>query len=122
MSDSLVPEAPATPVESSSPSPYAQLVDVVQLKALERISPGSTARILDLIDRDMTHMHDREYIQDTREHKLRLIATLGTLTLVVLIAGMATAVIIAGYPWAGSFLASADLVALANVLVNSWRR
>ena len=36
--------------------------------------------------------------------------------------GMATWVILAGFQVAGSILATVDLVALANVLVNSWRR
>ena len=44
------------------------------------------------------------------------------MTVVVIIAGLSTLVILSGHGVAGSILATVDLVALATVFTNAWRR
>jgi hypothetical protein len=75
-----------------------------------------------MIKTDMDWKAKRISLQDEREHKTRLFRIWLTMLVVVAIAGMATGVILAGQPVAGSVLATVDLVALAHVLVNSRRR
>jgi hypothetical protein len=69
-----------------------------------------------MIKTDMDWKAKRISLQDEREHKTRLFRIWLTMLVVVAIAGMATGVILAGQPVAGSVLATVDLVALAHVL------
>ena len=107
---------------SRDPSPYARLVDSDELAQLEQAIPGSGMRVFDLIARDMEVMAERLTVQDAREYSLRLLATWLTMVVVLTLAALSAWVIIVGSPVAGSILATVDLVAIANVFINSWKR
>ena len=102
--------------------PYEELVDAGQLARLEKVVPGGAERVLDMIKNDMDEQAKALEVQAEREHKALLLSIWVTAGLVLLIAGLATWVILAGHPIPGSLLATVDLAALANILVNSWRR
>jgi hypothetical protein len=102
--------------------PYDALIDPQDLVNLERALPGAAQQVLDMIQKDMDFQSRRLERWDEREHSSRLLSIWLTLVEVLGIAGLAAGVILAGYQVAGSILASVDLVALANVFVNSWRR
>jgi hypothetical protein len=75
-----------------------------------------------MIENDARHIAKRQLESDKREYKLRLLASTLTMFIVLAIASMATLVIMNGHNVAGSVLATVDLVALANVFINSWKR
>jgi hypothetical protein len=102
--------------------PYENLVSADQLAKLEKVVPGSVERVLNMIKQDMEEQAKSLEIQAEREHNALLLSIWVTAGLVLLIAGLATWVILAGHPVPGSLLATVDLAALANILVNSWRR
>jgi hypothetical protein len=102
--------------------PYENLVDAGQLARLDKVMPGGAEQVLNLIKQDMDRQARWSEAQDLQEHKAFVLSIWVTAVLVFLIAGLATWVILAGHAVAGSVLATVDLAALANVLVNSWRR
>jgi uncharacterized membrane protein len=110
--------SPQAPTER----PYEKLVDADQLAKLQKVVPGAAERVLDMIKQDIDRQAKWSEEQDLREHKAFVLSIWVTAVLVFLIAGLATWVILAGHAVAGSVLATVDLAALANVLVNSWRR
>ena len=106
----------------ASPRPYDALVDPDELVRLNDAVPGGAALVLGMIKSDMEWQAKRIDMLDEHEHKTRLLSIWLTMVVVLGIAAMATMVILAGFQIAGSILATVDLVALANVFVNSWRR
>lgn len=62
---------PALPREA----PYANLIDPKDLRDLEKATPGAASRVLAMIEADMAFQAERQALQDTREHKLRLLST-----------------------------------------------
>lgn len=102
--------------------PYDGLFDTEELAALEKTSPGSADFVLGMIKVDMQWQAARQDRLDRFEYSGRRFSIIVTAVIVLGIAVMATWVINNGHDWAGSVLAGADLVALANVLVNAWRR
>jgi hypothetical protein len=102
--------------------PYEDLVDPAQLAKLEKVAPGSVDRVLAFIKRDMELQAERLEKQDEREYDAFRLSIWLTMIVVLAIAGMSTGVILAGHAVAGSVLATVDLVALATVFANAWRR
>lgn len=107
---------------AGGPRPYDGLFDTEELAALEKITPGSADFVLGMIKVDMQWQAARQDRLDKFDYNGRRFSIIATAIIVLGIAGMATVVISGGHDWAGSVLAGADLVALANVLVNAWRR
>jgi hypothetical protein len=108
----------ATPTER----PYDNLVNAAELARLEKVVPGAGDRILTMIETDMKWIADRVVKEDARQHNTRLLCIWLTVGVIVLITAASVLVILAGHDIAGSILATADLVALVNVVINSWRR
>jgi hypothetical protein len=111
-----------SPPDPQGPSPFESLIDAKELKRLEEVSPGSAALVLGMIKSDMEWQAKRTELQDTRDHSARILSIWLTMIVVLSIAGMATWVILSGHGVAGSILATVDLVALATVFTNAWRR
>jgi hypothetical protein len=93
-----------------------------ELAALDQASPGSADFVLGMIKVDMEWQQARINLEDARQYKVRLLTIWLTLGIVVVLAGMATIVTLAGQPWVGGILAGVDLVALATVFMNAGRR
>lgn len=110
--------SPQVPAERA----YENLVDAAQLARLEKVVPGGAGRVLDMIKADMEWQAKRIEKQDERDHEAFRLCIWLTMIVVLAIAGMATGVILAGHAVAGSVLATVDLVALATVFANAWRR
>jgi hypothetical protein len=102
--------------------PYENLVDADQLEKLEKVVPGAAERVLDMIQQDMDRQAKWSEAQDLREHKAFVLAIWVTAGLVLLLSIIAALVFVAGHAIAGGVLVAVDLAALANILVNSWRR
>jgi hypothetical protein len=102
--------------------PYDGLFDPDELAALEKVSPGTADFVLGMIKVDMNWQASRQDRLDRFDFVTRLIAIAFTSAVVLTITLVAAAVINRGHDVAGSILAGADLVALANVLVNAWKR
>jgi len=115
-----VPESDC--LAAGSHRPYENLVDADQLEKLEKVVPGGAERVLDMIKQDMDRQAEWSKAQDLREHKAFLLAIWVTAGLVLLLTGIAALVFVAGHAVAGGVLVAVDLAALANILVNSWRR
>jgi hypothetical protein len=108
--------------EPSPQRPYDNLFDTEELKALEGISPGSADFVLGMIKIDMQWQAARQDRLDRWDHSTRILSIWATLIVVSGITAAATGVILAGHAVAGSILAGADLVALANVFINAAKR
>jgi hypothetical protein len=102
--------------------PYRGLFDPGEMAALEAVSPGGAAYVLGMVKVDMEWQAARQDRLDKSDHSTRVLSIWLTMIVVLVIAGMTTAVILAGYQVAGSIFAAVDLVALANVFVNAWKR
>jgi ABC-type enterochelin transport system permease subunit len=101
--------------------PYDDIFDPAELAALEVAVPGSAGFVLGMIKSDMEWQQERQTLLDARSHASRTLSIWLTVAVVLSIAGMATACILTNHQVAGSILATVDLVALANTLVNAWR-
>src|SRR5689334_13115525 len=112
----------ASPQESTRTQYELFLADTDKLLKLEKVAPGLTQMVVVLMERDVQWQQERYRELDRQEHASRLVSIWGTMGLVFSIAGMSTTAILLGHEVSGSILATVDLVALANVLVNSWRR
>jgi hypothetical protein len=93
-----------------------------ELAALEQASAGSAAFVLGLIKADTEWQQVTIDLENARHYKVRLLTIWLTLGIVVILAGMATIVTLAGQPWVGGILAGVDLVALATVFMNAGRK
>ncbi|WP_375504433.1 hypothetical protein [uncultured Jatrophihabitans sp.] len=102
--------------------PYDSLFDTDELETLERISPGSAEFVMGMVRVDMQWQASRQDRLDRWDHSTRVLSIWLTMIVVLGVAGMSAAVIATGHDVAGSVLAGVDLVALANVFVNAWRR
>jgi hypothetical protein len=102
--------------------PYRGLFDADEMAALEAASPGGVEFVLGMVKVDMEWQAARQDRLDKSDHSTRVLSIWLTMIVVLVIAGMTTAVILAGYQVAGSIFAAVDLVALANVFVNAWKR
>jgi hypothetical protein len=109
-------------VSEPAKRPYDDMFDAEELAALERISPGSADFVLGMIKVDMEWQAARQDRLDRWDHSTRVLSISLTMVVVLGIAWLSAWVIATGHDVAGSVLAAVDLVALANVFVNAWRR
>jgi len=93
-----------------------------QFETIAKTVPEGPAFMLGLIRADWEHLSKLQLKQAERDHEVRLLTIWVTLAVILAITGGSVWVILAGQPLAGSVLATADLVALASVLINSIRR
>lgn len=99
----------------------ADILDPDRLAALQAVQ-GGPEFIMGRILAEHEYQMKRQTVEDEREYKLRLLTIWLTVAVIFGITGASAGVILAGHEVAGGVLATADLVALANVLINSIRR
>lgn len=102
--------------------PYGNLVDADQLAKLDKVVPGAAERVLNMIQQDIDRQAKWSEEQDLREHRDFLLCFFVTVALVLLLTGLAAWVFVAGHAIAGGVLVAVDIAALANILLNCWRR
>jgi hypothetical protein len=101
---------------------YATLLDPKRIQALEKAIPNSGLLVLGLVKADQEHLAALQVTEAERDHHVRILTIWLTVLVILAITGASVWVILAGFQVAGSILATCDLVALANVFINSIRR
>jgi hypothetical protein len=111
----------AEPQASLKPA-YEAMFDGEELARIEDVHAGGAALVLGMIKSDMEWHQQRITLQDTRDHTARLLSIWLTTVITLVGIGGSIWVSLAGHLVSSSILGAAGLVALANALVNPWRR